>query len=170
MKLAKAMISSFVLVGIGRAICTPVKVTVFAISKVSGKAKKIEGKVYHLVAIRLVPTVLFLNTWHGSPVLLVKGGSGKLALKEGEKERDLEDTGHRYQLFWLCLPEKSEIEILWGGHSGPMEGQAMLHEQLIKAWHVHFKFDGQKLTEVKPGSAKELLADLGKLAEQLKRR
>jgi hypothetical protein len=142
------------------------KQSVYAVAKVDGKTKRIDGEVYHLVAIKLDPSVLLLNTGLGSSVLLVKGSEGKVALAEGDEERRLEDKEHRYSLCWLRLPAKGEIEVLWGGLSDPKEGEAVLRERLIKAGYAPFKVDVQKLPVVKPGDAKGLLAELDRLAEQ----
>lgn len=170
MRIASVMIFAIALLCVGRAAGTPAKGTVFAVAKIGGKTKTIDGEVYHLVAIKLDPSVLLLNTGLGSSVLLVKGSEGKVALEEGDKERELEDKGHRYRLYWLRLPDKGEIEVLWGGLSDPKEKEAVLRERLIKAGYVPFKVDVQKLPVVKPGGAKELLSELNKLGEQPKRK
>ncbi len=169
MKIASVLVFAIALLCIGRASAGPEKETVFAVAKIDGKTKKLDGKVYHLAAIKLDPSVLLLNTGSGSSVLLVKGSVGKVALEEGDKERELEDAGHRYRLYWLRLPDTGEIEILWGGLSDPKEAEPVLRERLIKAGYLPFKVDVQKLPVVKPGDAKELLSELDKLAGHQRR-
>jgi hypothetical protein len=144
--------------------------TVYAVAKVDGKTKKIDGQVYHLIAIRPDPGFALLGSGLTNPVLLVEGSRGKAALADGDKVRELEDGTCRNQLFWLRLPDKDEIEVIWGALADPREKNAGLRDRLIKAGHTPFKVDVQKLPVVKASDAKELLAALDKLAEQSKRK
>jgi len=144
------------------------KKTVYAVAKVDGRTKRIDGKVYHLVAMKLDPSVFLLNTGLGSSVLLINGSHGKAALEDGDKERELQDRGHRIHLLWLHLPDKGEIEVLWGGLSDPKEKDAELRVRLIKAGYAPFTVDVQKLPAVKAGDAKELVFALDKLTENPK--
>src|SRR5262245_50087282 len=61
------------------------KKTVYAVAKVDGRTKRIDGKVYHLVAMKLDPSVFLLNTGLGSSVLLINGSHGKAALEDGDR-------------------------------------------------------------------------------------
>jgi hypothetical protein len=142
--------------------------TVYAVAKVDGKTKKVGGQVYHLIAIRLDPVICLLGSGLTDPVLLVGGCQGKATLASGDKEKKLEDGGCRHLLLWLRLPDKGEIEVLWGALADPKEKDAQLRDRLIKAGYTPFKVGVQKLPVVKASNAKELLAALDKLAGQPK--
>src|SRR5438105_1617812 len=107
--------------------------TVYAVAKVGGKTKEIGGQVYQLIAVRLDPGILLLGSGLTNPVLLIEGSVGKAALEDGDKERELEDRAGRYRLFWLRLPGKGEIEVIWGALADPKEKDAELRDRLIKA-------------------------------------
>jgi hypothetical protein len=142
--------------------------TVYAVAEVDGKTKKIEGQVYHLIAIRLDPGICLMGSGLTNPVLLVRGCDGKASLADGDQEKELEDGGCRYGLLWLRLPDKGEIEVLWGALDDPKEKDAELRDRLIKAGYVPFKVEVRKLPVVKASAARELLAALDKLAGQPK--
>jgi hypothetical protein len=146
------------------------KKTVYAVAKVDGRTKKIDGKVHHLVALRLEPKVFLLGTGLGNPVLLVGGVAGRAALTDEDKERALEDNARRVRVLWLSLPDKGRIEVLWGGLSDPKEKDEVLRGRLVKAGYVPFRVDAQKLPVVKASDAKDLLAALDKLAVQAKQK
>jgi hypothetical protein len=42
---------------------------------------------------------------------------------------------------WLCLPDKGEIEVIWGGLADPKEKEAELRVRLIKAGYAPFLVD-----------------------------
>jgi hypothetical protein len=155
---------------VGQVGAAPERKTVYSVAKVDGRTKKIGGEVYHLVAIRLDPRIWLLGSGLTNPVLLVQGSLGKAALADEDEERELADTTRRYELFWLRLPDKGEVEVIWGALADPKEKDAELRDRLIKAGYAPFKVDAQKLPVVKPGDAKELLAELSKLAEPPKRK
>ena len=144
------------------------KKTVYAVAKVDGRTKKIDGQEYQLVAIKLEPHVLLLNSGLGASVLLINGCHGKTALEEGDKERKLDDGTYRVRLMWLRLPDTGEIEVLWGGLSDPKEKDKELRARLVKAGYVPLAVDVEKLATVKAGNAKELASALDKLAEPSK--
>ncbi len=150
----------------GRAAAAAEQKTVYAAAKVDGKTKKVDGQVYHLIAIRLDPGVCLLGSGLTDPVLLVGGCHGKAALAERDKEKELVDGGCRDHLLWLRIPGKGEIEVLWGALSDPKEKDAELRDRLMKAGYMPFKVDVQKLPVVRASDARELLAALDKLAGQ----
>src|SRR5262249_20152845 len=75
--------------------------TAFAVARVDGKTKRVDGQIYHLVAIGLDPKIQLLGTGLSSPVLVITGADGRLALADGDAERMLEDKIGRYRLMWL---------------------------------------------------------------------
>jgi hypothetical protein len=164
MNVASAGMLAVSLLCFGRAAVAAEQKTVYAVAKVDGKTKKIDGQVYHLIAIRLDPGISLLGSGLTDAVLLVGGCHGKATLARDDKETKLEDGGCRYGLLWLRLPDKGEIEVLWGALDDPKEKNAKLRDRLIKAGYVPFKVDVRKLPVVKASEAKEILAALDKLA------
>jgi hypothetical protein len=150
---------------VGREAVAAENETVFAVAKVDGKTKMIDGHIYHLVAIKLDARIWLQGTGLGSPVLAVEGNLGKTALADGDKERDMAERAGGVEMLWLRLPEKGEIEVVWGALSDPKESATELRDRLVKAGYKSFKIEVRKIPVVKADGKKELSAALDRLAK-----
>jgi len=143
----------------------PEKATVFAVAKVDGRTRRIDGQLYYLVAIRLNP--LMMRPGATNSVLALGGHIGSIwAVEEADQERALEDELRRYQLRWLRLPDEGSLEVVWGSLTYPVEKEGVLRDRLVKSGYVPFRVDLRKFPALEAGSAKELLAALDELAKR----
>ena len=135
MKIASVVMFVVALLCVSQVGAAAEKKTVYAVAKVDGRTKKIDGKVYHLVAMRLDPSVLLLNTGLGSSVLLVQRQSRQSGWRMGIR------IGDRDTASSCCGCTRTSREVIWGrlADRGKDAGLRPTHQGWVRAFTVDVK-------------------------------
>jgi hypothetical protein len=134
-------------------------VTVFGLARVNGQSKKVDGRTYHLVALYFDPRVLLLGTNTTDVECLLNGkplADWTLQPTADEKLPGASDL--RLRLTWLALPEKGDLEVLFGPvhHDGSVLGPDGKRKQMREGGFVPYTVGVDRLPAVKATTVKQL--------------
>lgn len=144
--------------------------TIFAVAKVAGKTKEIDGRTYQLLAVHRDPRVYMLGSGTTSMYWSLNGKVEGDLVKDSTLFGTSDSLPGKVDiwvaLFWVRLPEKGELEFVFGAAQlMPGEKKDTVPGLLVKSGYKPFKVDVKDLPEVAAGTAEEVSARVLKLGK-----
>ena len=144
--------------------------TIFAVAKVAGKTKEIDGWTHQLLAIHRDARVYAYVSGMTDVFWVFNGKFNGDLVKDSTLFGTSDSLPGKVDiwvaLFWVRLPDKGELEFVFGAaRLMPGEKMDIVPGRLVQAGYKPFKVDVKDLPEVAAGTAEEVSARVLKLGK-----